>query len=139
MLAAVVKPSKLRFAAALLVAAAFSDVTSAEGWRRIWTAICLWLGLLGDAPYVDAQTAAKRLAVCRACPVFYPRLQTCGSPLRYDPEALAVFGVWRADRSGCWCEMTRKAPLAAATCWLDDELGEESTGWREHLERKMPI
>jgi len=60
------------------------------------------------------------MATCRACPVFWNRLETCGSPMSKTPA-------W-----GCWCFMPEKARLKDAECWLDQRLGDDAApnGWR---------
>jgi|GEM_PF-2438822 len=110
---------KLRLCAALLLAAAFTDVCSADAWRRVWRALALWLGLLRGAARVDDRTARARLGVCRLCPIYWKPLGTCGSPLAADPQL------------GCWCNMEEKVKFRGATCWLDDELGDDAAplGW----------
>lgn len=116
--------AKIRLCLALLVAAAFTDVLSATAWRRVWSALALWVGLLRkpDA-WASAELAERRLAACRECPVFYRRLETCGSPLH---------GEW--PEAGCWCYMPEAVKVAGKTCWLDENYPDNAApdGWKAH-------
>ena len=111
--------AKLRLCAALLLAAAYTDVFSADGWRRVWRAFALWFGLLRGGSRASPDMMAARLQVCRLCPVYWPPLGTCGSPLAKDAKL------------GCWCQMDEKVKFSDATCWLDYELGDDAAplGW----------
>lgn len=60
--------------------------------------------------------AEQRLAACRKCPVFYAKLQTCGSPLIKDARDL-----------GCFCYMPIKV-TTQCNCWLYDQTDGEQ-GW----------
>jgi hypothetical protein len=110
---------KLRLCVALLLAAAFTDVLSVVEWRRVGRAVGLWFGWLRGGSRAPKATAEARLFVCRLCPLYWQPLGTCGSPLAKDPKL------------GCWCQMAEKVKFAEATCWLDDELGEDAAplGW----------
>jgi hypothetical protein len=110
--------------AALLVAAAFSDVASPLAWKRIWAAITLWARLAKTGgKRVSPLQHQKRLLVCLHCPVYYAKLKTCGTPLVAELRDM-----------GCWCFLPSKAWFAEATCWLEDELGEEAPhGWKKTL------
>lgn len=118
---------KLELCSALLLAAAFTDIFSADCWRRVGRALGLWFGLLRGGAMATPELTDNRLAVCRGCPLFWPRLGTCGSPLAQNPKL------------GCWCHMASKARLAEATCWLDDELGEaaQPDGWLSNLPHSL--
>lgn len=110
--------TKLRFFCALVIAAIF-------GWReggtcrRLWRMVTLWVDWLWrkDSP-VDNAAFEKRMACCRSCPLWYPRLETCGSPLRPKNE-----------RGGCWCFMPAAAKLKNKQCWADQELDQPEFGW----------
>lgn len=111
---------KLRFTAALVVAALWSDLTQRVTWERLGRVLRLWTVGLRNEALADEATIAARLACCRACPLWFAPLRTCGSPLSEAPEL------------GCWCEMIQKSKLADATCWLDDDMGEAAPhGWNK--------
>lgn len=86
------------------------------------TLLGIWLMLIALArrERVTLEREEQRLAFCRDCPVFYPRLKTCGSPLR-----------WRDRDVGCWCYMPMKAKLPRATCWLREQGVDR--GWPDDL------
>lgn len=112
---------KLRFAAALIVAALFLKVSDREGLLRILRFIKLWRSNKSPDAYVSEQHYHLRLATCERCPIFYKPLRTCGTPLKKSLRDL-----------GCWCFLPVKARLRAATCWLNDEIGSGNEyGWRE--------
>jgi len=90
---------------------------------------------------VPDELVQARLAVCRACPLFFRPLQTCGSPLRgrkivrlpfdhgaaasgsggaFRPEGLAPQKSLSRPLSGCFCHMPTKARLHE-NCWAHDE------------------
>lgn len=119
--------SKLQLCGALLVAAAFSEVGSAEGWRRIWRALSLWIGLLQVKNQAPPSLAARRIAKCSTCPLLFPPLFTCGSPLRNDLKDLKP--------QPCWCNMYFKATAKDATCYIDENCERDSAtaglGWGE--------
>jgi len=113
---------------ALVVAAAFSDVTSNAAWKRIWRAFTLWLDIWRTPdPTVPADVREARLEACRACPVYYAKLRTCGTPMVKELRDM-----------GCWCFLPSKSRYSAATCWLEDELGEEAPhGWKKILQHSQ--
>lgn len=112
---------KWRLFKALLVAAAFSDVTSKVGWTRLLAAFQVWFGILeSGGKRVSPLEYERRMRVCHSCVLFHKPLLTCGSPLRKDSPEL-----------GCWCFMPTKAKFEESTCWLDDNLGEDAPhGWK---------
>lgn len=112
--------SKIRLCLALVIAALWTDVFDPSGYLRIWRAVSLWWGALRPDATVSPSRYRERIDTCRKCPIFYPSLQTCGTPLKKELRGL-----------GCYCNMEAKAKLEDATCWLDDELGDEAAyGWR---------
>lgn len=111
--------SKIRLCLALLVASLFTNLSDRSGYLRIWRAVSLWWGALKPDSTVSESSYTARLSACRACPLFFRPLQTCGTPLRKELSQL-----------GCWCNMEAKAKLTDATCWIDDELPENKCGWR---------
>lgn len=119
--------SKLQLCGALLVAAAFSDVGSSGGWRRIWRALSLWFGLLHVKNQASPHLTAKRLIKCSACPLLYRPLFTCGSPFRDDLKDL--------NPQPCWCNMRFKAKAKDATCYIDENCERDTyasgLGWGE--------
>lgn len=73
------------------------------------------------APKADEEVIARRNAFCRACPIFYKPLETCGSPLSDAPDL------------GCYCAViAAKNKLKLASCWLRDNTGAKF-GWPEGL------
>lgn len=112
---------------ALVVAAAFSDVCSAQAWRRASAAVKLWFGMLKPDSLADERTQAIRLKTCRSCPVFVRWMGTCGSPISQYAKQF--------EPGPCWCFMEAKVKAAAATCFLDDRLGDEAAplGWNHAL------
>lgn len=110
-------PSSNRFglAKALLVAALFSDVTSAQAWRRVWNFLTLWVPR--KEKWAEAEIYHRRLACCHKCPFFFWPLATCGSPFADHPDA------------GCWCYEPVAARLADKQCWIDEEGIESEYGW----------
>jgi len=112
----------LELTCALLVAGLFSPISSGRGWRRIGRAFTLWARGWKPGERATDFLAAKRLSVCRKCPLFYRPLSTCGSPLTNDLRD-----------QGCWCHMPTKSKLVSAECWLDEMLGEDAPyGWRQY-------
>lgn len=113
---------KWKYFKAVAVAVAFSDMTAAETWQRAWLGLRLWFGR--HEPEVPEELYESRIALCRSCPIFYKKLETCGSP-------------FLDQRLGCFCYMPAKAGLAEAGCWLDEEMGEAAPwGWR-HLQKAV--
>lgn len=107
----------LRLILAILVACYGMLREFKNPWPRVrgfWFTI--WDGL--RQPKTQATRYEHRLAICRKCPIFYPPLQTCGSPLSEDPSL------------GCWCNMEIKAKLLHASCWTRDHgVGCEHGAW----------
>lgn len=118
---------KLRFCAALLVAAAFTNPFSAAAWAKVWRAINLWFDYGRGPKRAPNELYELRLAACRECPIFYAPLQTCGSPLRKDLRGL-----------GCYCNMPAKARFFYADCWLRENTGDGDCGWPDTLRRFEP-
>lgn len=117
---------------ALLVAAGWSDAFSRVAWRRIGRAMRLWATLAGGRR-VPHGTYDNRLACCRACPLWYAPLETCGSPFKSGATDL-----------GCWCFMPQKAKYYDAVCWMDAELGDAAEyGWQtvgvDPVPRQHPV
>jgi hypothetical protein len=112
----------VQFCLALLVAAAFSDVSSKAGWRRIFRSVALWFRSLQSGESVPQTTADARLTVCRGCSLWFKPLGTCSSPLKREAADL-----------GCWCWMEAKVRLPQAQCWLDEDCQDEVPyGWKQH-------
>jgi len=106
----------------LLVAFWFSDKRTKKAWGRI---AGFFRQMFQYVFFKDKRASKKlfeqRMSACRACPVFYKRLETCGSPLDKELEGL-----------GCWCALNLKARIKDSTCWMDDKMGDDSkNGWRE--------
>jgi hypothetical protein len=112
------KNPRLRLVLALLVAAAYSDVLSVTAYRRAWRAFKAIFGLVGE-PTKTGYWYFLRMETCKRCPIYFSALSTCGSPLLKEwPEA------------GCWCFLPLSARDPEKQCWLDEELGLDSThGW----------
>jgi hypothetical protein len=69
----------------------------------------------------DFWTVYRQYRACRRCPIFYHPLRTCGSPLDKDFRGL-----------GCYCSMEKKVGIKSATCWGDDNLGNDfEFGWNK--------
>jgi hypothetical protein len=116
--------SKLRLIGALFVAA-FASPFSIWGWRNIWGSFAVWIGFMRQPYLASDKLVEARLAVCRACPIFYSPLRSCGSPLRKDLRGL-----------GCYCNMEAKARLFYADCWYRIHSGDADIGWPDSLRRK---
>lgn len=69
----------------------------------------------------DAETYARRMAFCRACPVYFKKYQTCGSPLSEYSDL------------GCWCHMPTKSKLKAASCWIRQNAPDQPWGWPQEI------
>ena len=110
---------KLRHAAAIVVGAMGSNVSSLKTWRKGSWAIHTWF--FPPSEEVSDSVYQRRLLTCEDCPIFFRRwgLRTCGSPLdREMPEA------------GCFCQMDELARDKYATCWLRErDLG----GWSKEI------
>jgi hypothetical protein len=101
---------RIQFFFALVLAASFSDVTDSHAYIRAWRAIKALFGWTGGKDgLVTEEAYQRRLATCRDCPVFYSRLNTCGSPMATNPKL------------GCWCWLPAKNRLAEAVCWMDEQ------------------
>ena|SRR5580692_11544503 len=109
---------KIELFLALAVAALWSDIFDRATWYKARALFTVWFGSHGAR--VTEEHFSRRMAACRACPVFYAPLQTCGSPLSKETRGL-----------GCSCHLPSKARLEAATCWLDNEAPHAEYGWRE--------
>lgn len=113
--------SKRKLITALLLAAAFSPISSSDGWLRIWRAVKLMVCGLYDGKSVDERIYRRRMECCRACPLFYHKLETCSSPISTHGDL------------GCWCYMPAKAMLPEAKCWIDESCeGLKSFGWSNY-------
>lgn len=114
---------KLRIIAAIIVAIGSCILSPRESWSRITgTSRMLWNWLLGNTHWADPYTAAARYARCEKCPIFYKPLRTCGSPLSKEFRGV-----------GCYCSILIKKNIKEATCWGDDNLGEDFVyGWKNH-------
>lgn len=112
---------KLRIIIAIAVAIGSCLFSPRDSWPRITgTSRLFWNWLTGRIHWADPYTAASRYARCEKCPIFYKPLRTCGSPLDKELRGL-----------GCHCSIPIKARLREATCWGDDNLGDEFVfGWK---------
>lgn len=108
----------LRFVAAITVGLAGALVTRDSPISP--GGILAMLRALVRQERVSVEREEQRLAFCRDCPVYYPKLRTCGSPLR-----------WRDRDIGCHCYMPMKAKLPRATCWIRDQGVRQ--GWPDGL------
>lgn len=66
---------------------------------------------------LDPELKRRRLAHCETCPIRFPGLETCGSPVSEKPEL------------GCWCHLPTLAQDPKSTCWLDDHTDLQN-GWK---------
>jgi hypothetical protein len=108
---------RLQFAAALILAALWSDMFHAGTYRKLRTAVEAIIRRC-EGRYWKADA---RLAVCRSCPLWYAPLQTCGSPLKRGWSGL-----------GCYCFMPAKARTRTAECWADEQFGIDAEfGWKK--------
>ena len=106
----------IRFIAAVIAAVIAVSLSPVKSSRRIWAA---WKLLVCPKQRAPFWTVYRRYRACRHCPVFYPPLRTCGSPLDKDLRGL-----------GCLCSMESKSGIKQATCWGDDNLGQDfKFGW----------
>jgi len=112
------RSNKFQFFCALAVAAAVSDILDPVTWKIAKSLLKVWFWRSGDV--VKAMQFIKRSAACRACPVFYKPLQTCGSPLDKDTRGL-----------GCYCYLPEKVKLPESRCWLDEHSPHRDYGWHE--------
>lgn len=107
-----------RFAAAVILAALYG--MDRFSIKEMWQAARhVFVALTARRGRVDRVTYFRRLRCCWRCPVFYPPLRTCGSPLAGNPEL------------GCFCEEERKAAIPEATCWIDENAEDDMKefGW----------
>ena len=100
----------------------------------------LWNILLGRYQPVPPWIAKERLEYCRRCQIFYPPLQTCGTPLTRRNR------LFTGRPMGCMCFMPVKAKTEC-NCWLAEEgLSLMTTeeflafkgGWPKHLNSDTP-
>lgn len=108
---------KFKFLIALIVGATF------RLWRLLRAtgseAQGVWRAMTFQAPRVTELLRKQRLETCRQCPIYYAKLETCGSPLAADPD------------KGCHCYL----PIAAGVwhrCWARQE--GLPYGWPKELE-----
>lgn len=118
------RPSRKGLFTALIVAALFSEIQQASTWRKFFAAFGFLLGILRDkSEQVSLDRYQKRLECCRKCPLFYPALSTCGTPL----------ADYRDSQLGCWCHMPTKSRFDSATCWLDEHLDDPNpASWKSN-------
>ncbi len=114
---------RLRFFAAILVAALWSDVLRLETYRRAWTALTVFFDYRQDGNRTPFWIVFRRMRVCQRCALYYKPLGTCSSPLKEGARDM-----------GCWCFMPEKAAILEADCWLR-ESGVEDAGWPESARR----
>lgn len=110
--------TKLQLALAIIVAALFSDISDKTTWRRALGLFTIWFGK--DGVKVSEEHYQRRMSACHECPVFYKRLQTCGSPLSKELKGL-----------GCSCFLPVKSRYVNSSCWIDDNVSECEHGWHE--------
>lgn len=107
-----------RFAAAVVLAALYGmDRFSV---KELWQAARhVFVALTARRGRVDRLLYFRRLRCCERCPIYMPKLKTCGSPLADNPE------------TGCYCYMPTKATQPEATCWIDENTEEHDRvyGW----------
>lgn len=96
----------LRLGAALFVAGVFSWRQPRVAVVKIWRAATFWVRFVRKHERADFWQTYRRYRACRACPLFFMPLRTCGSPLADDPEL------------GCNCQMQVKSGIKDAQCWL---------------------
>lgn len=107
----------LRFIAAVAVAAISSAWSPVRSFRRVWAA---WILFVSPKERADFWTVYRRYRTCIKCPLFYKPLRTCGTPLDKEFRGL-----------GCYCSVEAKNGIKSATCWADDNLGDDATfGWK---------
>ena len=114
-------PSKMAtYSIAIFVAVWFGIWRWDQPWIRFWNFVLLiWSGLRGKK--APLEVVERRNAACAACPVYYPPLGTCGTPLDKQWEGL-----------GCHCVCELKNRLANASCWAKD-MGIRNYGWPDNL------
>jgi hypothetical protein len=108
----------IRLLSALAVAVIACILSPAKSASRIRAAWFLWLKPMTQAPF---WLTYRRYRACRHCPVFYPPLRTCGSPLSKEFRGL-----------GCYCSTEIKCGILNASCWGDDISTQFTFGWRSH-------
>lgn len=105
-----------RFFVAVMLAAIYG--MQRFTWREIATALrMIFVAMTSRRGKASDEIYEERMATCRACPLYYTPLSTCGSPLAEKPEL------------GCWCQMERKARIAKAKCWMREKT-EIDYGWK---------
>ena len=107
----------MKFFLAVIVAALWSDVFSATTYRKFGL---LFRSVRGrrfnpSDTFVSGDVFKRRMDCCRACTIWYPFLETCGTPLKS-----ALRGM------GCYCHLPSKNKLEASACWLDEHLEDEA-------------
>lgn len=114
---------RLQYSAALIVAAVFSIKTPKVALKQGWRAISLWFGFIPKGEKLVSDEVFKaRMETCRKCPVFYHKLQTCGTPLRKGEDA----------KLGCFCFQPAAARLRSKKCFLNES--GLAWGWKQDLE-----
>ena len=108
---------------ALLVAGTFAWRKPLDALEHYWLAAKALRGTRSNAPL---KLQRKRWKTCLNCPIFYPPLRTCGTPLRKD---LYDFG--------CWCNMEAKIKRLESRCWLNDNANTKY-GWNERKRTRSP-
>lgn len=83
-------------------------------WRAGWI-VLFQLHLLPSVKRASEETRARRLATCRACPIFTPRFSRCGPKLATDPETEQVVTL------GCSCILPVKVKILDARCWAREQ------------------
>lgn len=97
----------LRLGAALFVAGVFSWRNPRVAVVKIWRAATFWARFVRKHERAEFWQTYRRYRACRACAIYNPGTDTCGSPLNPELEGL-----------GCWCHMSTKAAIKSSQCWL---------------------
>lgn len=104
-----------RFFVAIFLAAVYG--MERFTWREIWEALrMMFTALTSKKGKASDELFNERMETCRNCPVHFPALGTCGSPLSDNPEL------------GCWCFNEYKAREVSAKCWLREKT-DINSGW----------
>jgi len=108
---------RLKFSAAILVAALASDVTKADTWRQALNAFRVFFHFR-PTMRTPRLVYYERMRACRQCVLYEPILGTCGSAWRKDLKTV-----------GCRCCMLFAATELDKGCYLNEELDDYTTGW----------
>lgn len=120
---------QFRFILALAVAAWFE--CRSRPWRCAARGLELALKLWVKHEQHNDR-ARQRLAACLRCPIYYAKLETCGTPLQRGPD----YNDENGKPMGCYCHMPTKV-TTHCNCWMYDQTNGD-LGWAKELNDGQP-